>query len=99
MYPDCKNQMSNQTHTAVAMETKETSEIQVPHRLQNICRPGHSINTKIGMVVARCCSCNLMEAFFDQLIILTVMVSQSFRLVHIFMKIWFYHIQNCAEFF
>ena len=38
MYPDCKNQMSNQNHTAVAMETMETSEIHIPHRLQNISR-------------------------------------------------------------
>ena len=65
MYPDCKNQMSNQNHTAVAMETKETSEIQVPHRLQNISRSlGHFV-AKMKIYNDKCLHCNLMEAFFD----------------------------------
>ena len=55
-------------------------------RLQNICRPGHPINAKIGTFIPECCSFNRMGEFFKQLIILTVTVSQTCRLVHIFMK-------------
>ena len=65
MYPDCKNQMSNQNHTAVAMETMETSEIQLHHRLQNISRSlGHFV-AKIKITMINVCIATVWRLFFD----------------------------------